>query len=90
MLAHGKKKYCRLKKVILKIHRGPVAIATADFSILAYFANLEAKNAENMYFLRTVLSNGLRKFYKTTLSSQSLILGISKMRTFISIIFSYV
>ena len=32
--------------------------------ILAIFTNLEAKNAEIMYFLRTLLPNGVRKFYK--------------------------
>ena len=54
----------RLTKVTSKIHRELVAIATANLSILAIFANLEAKNAEIMYFTRSLLPDGLRKFYK--------------------------
>ena len=52
------------KKGHIENSRELVAIATADFSILATFANLKAKNAEIMYFTRSLLPNGLRKFYK--------------------------
>ena len=52
------------KKVTSKIHPELVSIATANQSILAKFAILEARDAEIMYFCRSLLLIGLKKYYK--------------------------